>query len=145
MKLKRWLVTAIAIFALGCGGSAESDSESAEGAGQLVDEAGESAASADAEGAVEEVEAQCTFGDPCDDGDNCTTSEYCQEDGTCSIFGDGQSGTELCLYDDAEKGKLLGNHVGNFAMKTPEDCPYWMHQNCGTDKKVIWMILSTGW
>jgi hypothetical protein len=144
MKLKRWLVTAIAIFALGCGGDTES--ESVEGTGQLVDEAGESAEEvAEADGAVEEVEAQCTFGDPCDDGDDCTTSEYCQEDGSCSIFGDGKSGTELCLFDVESQGKDLGNHVKNFGMKTHEGCPYWMHQNCGGDKKVIWMILSTGW
>ena len=81
----------------------------------------------------------------CDDGDSCTSSEYCQEDGTCAIFGDGQSGTEFCQFDTAQQGKDIGNHIKNFGMKKHDSCPYWMHQNCGTDKKVIWMILGTGW
>lgn len=85
------------------------------------------------------------LGLPCDDGDLCTSAEYCQDDGTCSIFGDGKSGTEFCLFDTLEQGKDLGNHVKNFGMKAHDSCPYWMHQNCGTDKKVIWMILGTGW
>ena len=85
------------------------------------------------------------LGLPCDDGDGCTSSEYCQQDGTCAIFGDGKSGTEFCQFDDQNQGKDIGNHVKNFGMKNYEGCPYWMHQNCGTEKKVIWMILSTGW
>ena len=85
------------------------------------------------------------LGLPCDDGDLCTTAEYCKDDGTCGIFGDGQSGTEFCQFDELQQGKDLGNHVKNFAMKTTENCAYWMHQNCGTEKKVIWMILGTGW
>jgi hypothetical protein len=82
----------------------------------------------------------------CDDGDSCTTNEHCQEDGVCAVTEDGGiNGTALCEFDESKVGKNVGDHVKNFAMKTGEGCPYWLHQSCGTEKKVIWMLLATGW
>jgi hypothetical protein len=89
---------------------------------------------------------EALFGANCNDGDVCTTNEYCQEDGVCGVSGDGGTdGTEFCGFDENQQGKLIGDHVKNFAMKTPDSCPYWLHQSCGTGTKVIWVILSTGW
>jgi hypothetical protein len=85
------------------------------------------------------------FGASCDDGDICTTSEYCHDDGECRIEGDGGAGTEFCAFDSGQEGKSIGKHVKNFGMKTHEGCPYYLHQDCGTETKLIWMILSTGW
>jgi len=85
------------------------------------------------------------LGASCDDGDSCTTSEYCHSDGECRVAGDGGSGTEFCAFDSAQEGKSIGKHVKNFGMLTHDNCPYWLHQDCGTETKLLWMILSTGW
>ena len=93
-----------------------------------------------------ECSSTALYGSTCNDGDGCTTNEYCQEGGVCGVTGDGGiNGTEFCGFDESKQGKLIGDHVKNFAMKTPDSCPYYFHQSCGTGTKVIWVILSTGW
>ena len=54
-------------------------------------------------------------------------------------------GTELCEFDAGNIGKEVGKSIENFGLKTYQGDAYWLHQNCGTDTKVVWMILGTGW
>jgi thiol-disulfide isomerase/thioredoxin len=55
-----------------------------------------------------------------------------------------QDGTELCAFDPEKAGKDVGGSIENFGLKTYQGDAYWLHQNCGTDKKIIWIILATG-
>lgn len=55
------------------------------------------------------------------------------------------AGGPTCGFDPEQQGKIPGRHVKNFGLKTYENEAYWLHQNCGTDKKVVWLILATGW
>jgi|GEM_PF-6099120 hypothetical protein len=50
-----------------------------------------------------------------------------------------------CGYDESLKGKLVGDHIKNFGVKTWEQCAHYLHQDCGGDTKVVWLVLSTGW
>ena len=50
-----------------------------------------------------------------------------------------------CGYDESQKGKLVGDHIKNFGVKTWEQCAHYLHQDCGGDTKVVWLVLSTGW
>jgi len=50
-----------------------------------------------------------------------------------------------CGYDLEKKGKLVGDHIKNFGLKTWEQCAHYLHQDCNPDTKIIWLVLSTGW
>ncbi len=54
-------------------------------------------------------------------------------------------GGPTCEYNAELKGKDVGEHIKNFGLKMPDDTFYWMHQACGYDKKVVWVILATGY
>jgi hypothetical protein len=62
-----------------------------------------------------------------------------------------KTGGASCGFDAEQKGKVLNKHIKNFGLKkcldNCEECqePHWLHQDCGTETKVIWMILATGW
>ena len=64
--------------------------------------------------------------------------------GNDQVFEPVQGGQE-CGFDAEKVGKVVGAHVDNFGLKTFEGEPYWLHENCGTEKKVVWVVLSTGW
>jgi len=50
-----------------------------------------------------------------------------------------------CGFDAEKQGKLVGDHIKNFGVKTWEQCLHYLHQDCGGDTKVVWLVLSTGW
>ena len=53
--------------------------------------------------------------------------------------------TGVCGFDLEKQGKQVGDHVKNFGLKSWEKCAHYLHQDCGGNTKVIWLILSTGW
>lgn len=55
-----------------------------------------------------------------------------------------KDGTEFCGFNADAAGKEVGASIENFGLKTYQGDAYWLHQNCGTDKKVVWIILATG-
>ena len=49
-----------------------------------------------------------------------------------------------CAFDKAKQGKIVGKAVKNFGLKDWTGTPHFLHDDCGK-KKLIWLILSTGW
>jgi len=124
------MYTAAIVFALGCSSSSGSRSGTA-------DETTGSATATDsadgADGADATVATSSTDGvDGLDGVDGSTAANLPQD------------GTELCAFDSENIGKEVGGAIENFGLKTYQGDAYWLHQNCGTDKKVIWIILATG-
>lgn len=50
-----------------------------------------------------------------------------------------------CAYDAEKKGKIVGKHIDNFGALDVAQEAYYLHDNCGDEKKVVWVILATGW
>ncbi len=50
-----------------------------------------------------------------------------------------------CAIDESKYGKKIGDTIGNITLLTYEGERYDLHANCGHDKKVVWMVLGTGW
>ncbi len=50
-----------------------------------------------------------------------------------------------CAFDKENVGKIVGKHIDNFGALDVNQEAYYLHDNCGDDKKVVWVILSTGW
>jgi hypothetical protein len=55
------------------------------------------------------------------------------------------TGGPNCGFDTEMEGRNLGDQIKNFGLKTYLDDPYWLHQNCDAEKKLIWIVLATGW
>ncbi len=100
-------------------------------------------------------------GDPAVDGEadgNADTNADGQADGTADSNADGTADSNVdpsqfdpkvggpdCGFDEDQQGKIIGKHIKNFGLKTAQKEAYWLHSSCGTDKKVVWLILGTGW
>ena len=50
-----------------------------------------------------------------------------------------------CAFDEEQAGKIVGKHIANFGALDVNQEAYYLHDNCGDDKKVVWVILATGW
>ncbi len=62
--------------------------------------------------------------------------------------GDPNATGPACGFDPAKAGMKIGDHIENFPLMSLEGgefVRYDLHRNCGKDKKVVWMILATGW
>lgn len=85
----------------------------------------------------------------CDDGgsttatpDTVAASETAQaETGPTEPFTLGPT----CAIDPDKYGRKIGDTVNNITLLTYQGERYDLHANCGYDKKVVWLVLGTGW
>lgn len=54
-------------------------------------------------------------------------------------------GGEGCQFDKAKQGKIVGKEVKNFGLKTYLNENYFLHDNNCGKKKIVWILLATGW
>jgi thiol-disulfide isomerase/thioredoxin len=114
------------------------------------DDASSSAAPADPGFAAE--------GEGCGLTSDCIGDLECGESGLCAVAQIEQEPVEEppvttnvihedCAFDGDLVGKVVGDHVKNFSLKTVYDTEYNLHsENCGQPgRKAIYLLLGTGW
>ena len=50
-----------------------------------------------------------------------------------------------CGFDKTKQGRTEGTHIADFELEDAFDKPHRLHDDCGTEKKAIWIVLAAGW
>jgi len=85
----------------------------------------------------------------CDDGDSTTPGTTPPTDDVSVSQETTNSGPYTlgpdCNIDESNFGKKIGNTIDNITLALFTGERYDLHANCGYDKKVVWVVLGTGW
>jgi hypothetical protein len=92
-------------------------------------------------------------GEVCESSPDCLGGLVCFQEACTNpteLVGDGvgttiQPSGQDCDLDQEKLGKEIGDLVGNFALPDQDGQTYELYDNCGTDKKAIWIVLAAGW
>jgi hypothetical protein len=55
------------------------------------------------------------------------------------------AGGPECGFDSARQGKEVGDHIGNLGLPDQYLHKKWLHKQCGTDTKALWIIAAAAW
>ena len=50
-----------------------------------------------------------------------------------------------CAFDPALEGRVIGDQIRDFGLRTYTGDERQLHGSCGADRQLVWIVLATGW